>query len=198
MQTEDADQEETRGEALVAALGGRSVVFVGLMGAGKTAIGRKLSQMTGLPFADSDHEIETVSRMGIPELFERYGEEEFRALERRVIGRLLEKGPQVLSVGGGAFMSAETREAIAASGLSVWLKAELDVLMERVSKKQNRPLLKTANPRETMRQLMDVRHPVYALADITVKTRDEKREIIAREVLDALMAHLQSGRPGHE
>lgn len=171
------------------ALGGDSIVFVGLMGAGKTAIGRKVAQLLGLPFVDSDHEIQNVSRMTIAELFERYGEAEFRALERRVIGRLLEDGPQVLSIGGGAFLNEETRAAIAEHGISIWLKADLDVLMERVMKKQNRPLLKTPDPRETMRTLMEARYPVYAAADITVQTRDERREVIAAEVVEALARH---------
>ncbi|MGN6536373.1 MAG: shikimate kinase [Mesorhizobium sp.] len=171
-------------------LGPRSVVFVGLMGAGKTAIGRKVAGMLGLPFIDSDHEIESVSRMTIPDLFERYGEAEFRALEQRVIHRLLtENGPQVLSTGGGAFMNEQTREAIAEHGVSVWLKADLDLLMERVSKKQNRPLLKNDNPRAVLQRLMDVRYPVYATAEITVTTRDERKEVIAAEVVEALAGH---------
>lgn len=182
--------DEAHRTAFLDALGRRSIVLVGIMGAGKTAIGRKLAQLVGLPFVDSDLEIERVSRMGIPELFERYGEPEFRALERRVLGRILEDGPQVLSIGGGAFMSEETRDAIGAAGISVWLRAELDVLMERVAKKQNRPLLKTANPRETMRQLMDARYPVYAKANLTVQTRDEKRDVITGEVFDALASLL--------
>ncbi|TIV90209.1 MAG: shikimate kinase, partial [Mesorhizobium sp.] len=136
--------------------------FVGLMGAGKTAIGRKVATMLSLPFMDSDQEIESVSRMTVPELFERYGEPEFRALEQRVILRLLENGPQVLSTGGGAFMNAQTREAISAHGVSVWLKADLDLLMERVSKKQNRPLLKNPDPRAVLEKLMGERYPVYA------------------------------------
>ncbi|MFE0016814.1 shikimate kinase [Mesorhizobium sp. NPDC059054] len=181
-------QDESR-VALTERLGGRSIVFVGLMGAGKTAIGRKTAGMLGLNFIDSDQEIEDVSRMTIPELFERYGETEFRALEQRVILRLLEQGPQVLSTGGGAFMNAQTREAIAGHGISVWLKADLDLLMERVSKKQNRPLLKTPNPRATLRKLMDDRYPTYALADITVPTRDERKEVIAEEVIAALCGH---------
>ena len=159
---------------LLARLGSRSVVFVGLMGAGKTAIGRKVAGMLGLPFTDSDHEIETVSRMTIPDLFERYGEAEFRSLEQRVIVRVLESGPQVLSTGGGAFMNAQTREAIEAYGLSVWLKADVDTLLDRVSKKQNRPLLKNADPRAVLERLMLERNPVYALADVTVATRDER------------------------
>jgi shikimate kinase len=176
--------------ALLAVLGRRSVVFVGLMGAGKTAIGRKVAGTLGLPFIDSDHEIESVSRMTIPELFERYGEAEFRALEQRVILRLLENGPQVLSTGGGAFINAQTREAVQAHGVSMWLKADLDLLMERVSKKQNRPLLKNDNPRAVLARLMDERYPVYGLADITVLTRDERKEVIAAEAVDALSRHL--------
>ncbi len=173
-------------------LGTRSVVFVGLMGAGKTAIGRKVATALGLPFADSDHEIESVSRMTIPELFERYGETEFRALEQRVILRLLENGPQVLSTGGGAFMNAQTREAVAEHGVAVWLKADVDVLLDRVSKKQNRPLLKNADPRAVLEKLMLERYPVYALADVTVPTRDERKEVIASEVLDALGRHFSA------
>lgn len=189
-----ATRNETATDAagLVSRLGGRSIVFVGLMGAGKTAIGRKVASLLGLPFTDSDQEIETVSRMTIPDLFERYGEAEFRALEQRVILRVLENGPQILSTGGGAFMNEQTRGAIAGHALSIWLKAELDVLMERVSKKQNRPLLKTADPRATLRTLMDERYPVYALADITVPTRDERKEVIAGEVVEALTRHLSA------
>lgn len=181
--------EETVAEILTR-LGRRSVVFIGLMGAGKTAIGRKVAATLGLPFLDSDQEIEAVSRMSVPELFERYGEPEFRALEQRVIARLLDHGPQVLSTGGGAFMNAQTRDLVARSGVSVWLKAEIDVLMERVSKKQNRPLLKNPDPRGVMERLMAERYPVYGLADVTVSTRDEKKEVIAAEVVAALLTHL--------
>jgi shikimate kinase len=180
---------------LLARLGSRSIVFVGLMGAGKTAIGRKVATMLGLLFTDSDHEIESVSRMTIPDLFERYGEAEFRALEQRVIVRVLESGPQVLSTGGGAFMNTQTREAIAAYGLSVWLKADVDTLLDRVSKKQNRPLLKNADPRAVLEKLMAERNPVYALADVTVPTRDERKEVIASEVIEALGRHLASLAP---
>ena len=180
---------------LLARLGSRSVVFVGLMGAGKTAIGRKVAGMLGLPFIDSDHEIESVSRMTIPDLFERYGEAEFRSLEQRVIVRVLESGPQVLSTGGGAFMNAQTREAIEAYGLSVWLKADVDTLLDRVSKKQNRPLLKNADPRAVLERLMLERNPVYALADVTVATRDERKEVIAGEVIEAIGRHLESLAP---
>jgi shikimate kinase len=177
-------------QSVLEPLGGRSIVFVGLMGAGKTAIGRKVAEALHLPFVDSDHEIETVSRMTIPELFERYGEPEFRALEQRVIHRILEAGPKVLSTGGGAFMNALTRELIASHAVSVWLKAGIDVLFARVSKKQNRPLLKTANPRATLEALMNERYPIYAQASVTVPTREERKEVIVSEVLDALVAHL--------
>lgn len=188
-----APTEETVAD-LLAGLGSRSIVFVGLMGAGKTAIGRKVATVLDIPFIDSDHEIETVSRMTIPELFESYGETEFRALEQRVILRLLEKGPQVLSTGGGAFMNAQTREAIAQSGLSVWLKADVDTLLDRVSKKQNRPLLQNANPREVLERLMVERYPVYALATIAVPTRDERKEVITGEVVEAVGRHLAGER----
>ena len=179
-----------RNADILSRLGRRSIVFVGLMGAGKTAIGRKVATALGLPFTDGDHEIETVSRMTIPDLFDRYGEAEFRALEQRVILRILEGGPQVLSTGGGAFVNAQTREAIAERGVSVWLKADIDVLMERVSKKQNRPLLRTADPRAVLEKLMADRYPIYAEAHLTVPTRDERKEVIAAEVIDALGRHL--------
>ena len=189
MNAHPAGPPEERHAALLDRLGGRSIVFVGLMGAGKTAIGRKVATVLSLPFVDSDHEIESVSRMTIPDLFERYGETEFRALEQRVILRVLENGPQILSTGGGAFMNAQTREAIAGHGVSVWLKAELDLLMDRVSKKQNRPLLKNPDPRAVLERLMGERYPVYATADLTVPTRDERKEVIAAEVLEALCGH---------
>lgn len=171
-------------------LGKRSIVFVGLMGAGKTAIGRKLATMLSVPFIDSDHEIEQVSTMTIPELFEAYGEPEFRALEQRVILRLLEKGPQVLSTGGGAYMNADTRAAIADAAVSVWLKADIDLLMDRVSRKQNRPLLKDPNPRGVMERLIEQRYPIYADAALTVVTRDAGKDTIAQEVLQSIGTYL--------
>jgi len=180
-----------RADAIRNRLGNRVVVFVGLMGAGKTSIGRRVAQALGLPFIDSDHEIEAVSRMTIPELFARYGEPEFRALEQRVIERLLREGPAVVSTGGGAFMNALTRDAISEYGVSVWLKAGLDILMERVSKNQNRPLLRDPDPRGVMERLMAERYPVYAAADITVETRDVRREIITEETLRVLGNHLE-------
>lgn len=175
------------------ALGRRNLVFVGLMGAGKSAIGRLVAQMLEIPFVDSDHEIERVSRMTIPDLFETYGETEFRALEARVIKRLLKTGPRVVSTGGGAFMNDATRKLVLANGLSVWLKADLEVLWMRVCKRGTRPLLRTADPKQTLSDLLDRRYPVYRLADVTVQSRDEAREIIAAETIAAL-ARLDGGQ----
>jgi shikimate kinase len=177
------------GERAKAALGKRNLVLVGLMGAGKSAIGRIVAQQLGLPFIDTDTEIERVSRMTISELFAAYGEEEFRALETRVIKRLLRTGPRVVSTGGGAFINEKTRKQIERGGLSVWLSADIDVLWERVNKRDHRPLLKTENPKQTLQDLMDKRYPVYALADITVQSRDVRKEVIANEVLTSVIEH---------
>ncbi|WHO73976.1 shikimate kinase [Rhizobium sp. BT03] len=170
-----------------AALGSRNLILVGLMGAGKSAVGRIVASQLGIPFIDSDHEIERVSRMTIPELFAAYGEEEFRALETRVMKRLVRSGPRVVSTGGGAFINERTRRHIKKGGVSVWLKADLDVLWERVNKRDNRPLLKTENPRQTLEGLMNARYPIYAQADLTVLSRDVRKEIMADEVLQALI-----------
>ncbi len=169
-----------------AALGKRNLVFVGLMGAGKSAIGRMTAQMLGIPFVDSDHEIERVSRMTISELFAAYGEEEFRALEARVIKRLLNSGPRVVSTGGGAYINERTRRHIKRSGLSLWLNADLDTLWERVNKRDTRPLLKTENPKQTLENLMKIRYPIYAQADLSVLSRDVKKEVMVEEVLTAI------------
>jgi len=173
-------------------LGAHSIVFVGLMGAGKTAIGRRVAQVLGVGFTDSDHEIESVSRMSIPELFELYGEPEFRSLEERVVRRLLRNGPKVVSTGGGAFMSDAIRSAIGRRGISVWLKADVDLLMARVSRRQNRPLLKDADPRGVMQKLIDARYPVYALADLTVESQDVSKEEMVEKVIAALDRHLET------
>ncbi|GGE12468.1 MULTISPECIES: shikimate kinase [Rhizobium] len=170
-----------------AALGSRNLILVGLMGAGKSAVGRIVASQLAIPFVDSDLEIERVSRMTIPELFAAYGEEEFRALETRVMKRLLKSGPRVVSTGGGAFINERTRKHIKKGGLSVWLKADLDVLWERVNKRDTRPLLKTENPKQTLENLMNARYPIYAQADITVLSRDVRKEIMADEVLKAMI-----------
>lgn len=178
--------EPTAAECAKQVLGKRNLVLVGLMGAGKSAIGKLVASELAIPFIDSDHEIERVSRMTIPELFEKYGEPEFRKLENRVIKRLLRSGPRVLSTGGGAFMNADTRASIKSAGLSLWLDADLETLWERVLKRDNRPLLKTENPRQTLEDLMIARYPTYAEADLSVKSRDVKKEMVAAEVIAAV------------
>jgi shikimate kinase len=172
--------------AIVAALGSRSVVLVGMMGAGKSSIGRRLAGRLGIPFADADGEIEVAHRMTIPDIFSTYGEAYFRSGETRVIARLLESGPQVLATGGGAFMNADTRGAISHNGISVWLKAEFDVLMRRIKRRQDRPLLRTEDPGETLRVLMAERYPAYAQADITIQSREVPHEKIVDEIVGAL------------
>ncbi|KJF73148.1 MULTISPECIES: shikimate kinase [Rhizobium/Agrobacterium group] len=176
----------TLGEQARAKLAGRNVVFVGLMGAGKSAIGRMVAQHLKVSFIDTDVEIERVSRMTIAELFATYGEEEFRALETRVIKRLLRGGPKVISTGGGAFINDNTRRHITRGGVSLWLKADLEVLWERVNKRDHRPLLKTENPKATLAALMEKRYPIYAEADLTIESRDVRKEIIVTEVLAAI------------
>jgi shikimate kinase len=173
------------------ALGTRNLVLVGLMGAGKSAIGRLVAQALSVPFVDSDHEIERVSRMSISDLFAAYGEDEFRALEARVMKRLLKSGPRVVSTGGGAFINERTRKHIRRGGLTVWLKADLEVLWERVNKRDTRPLLKTENPRQTLENLMNARYPIYAQADLTVHSRDIKKEEVVEEVLAAIASTVE-------
>ncbi len=179
-----------------AALGKRNLVLVGLMGAGKSAIGRLTAGAMGIPFVDCDHEIERVSRMSIPDLFATYGEAEFRALERRVIKRLLKGGPRVVSTGGGAFMNEATRKAIKANSLSLWLSADLETLWERVLKRDNRPLLKTENPKKTLADLMEQRYPTYRQADLTVTSRDAKKEVIVEEVLTEIIKSKADDKDG--
>jgi shikimate kinase len=176
--------------AILAALGARSVVLVGMMGAGKSSIGRRLAVRLGIAFADADSEIETAHRMTIADIFSTYGEAYFRSGETRVIARLLEGGPQVLATGGGAFMNADTRGAIGANGISVWLKAEFEVLMRRIKRRQDRPLLKTEDPGETLRTLMTERYPVYAQADLTIQSREVPHEKIVDEIVGALADRL--------
>jgi shikimate kinase len=172
--------------ALMSALGNRSIVLVGMMGAGKSSIGRKLAQTLEIPFVDADAEIEAAAQMSIPDIFATHGEPYFRAGEARVIARLLDGGPQVLATGGGAFLREDTRRAIRAKGISVWLKADLDVLLRRVRRRSDRPLLKTENPTETLTALIAERYPVYAGADLTVLSRDVPHETIVVEILTAL------------
>jgi shikimate kinase len=169
------------------ALADRSIVMVGMMGCGKSAIGKRLANALELRFVDADDEIEKAAGMSINDIFAQLGEGHFRDGERRVIARLLTSGPQVLSTGGGAFMSEETRYHVERQGISVWLRAELPILMRRVMRRDNRPLLKTHNPEARMRELLDIRNPVYALADITVDSREVAHDVIVGEILTKLV-----------
>ena len=178
-----------------AALGPRSIVLVGMMGAGKTTLGRRVAQALDFPFADVDVEIEKAAGLTINEIFAKYGEPHFRDGERRVLSRLLGDGPQVLATGGGAFMNAETRAAIARSAVSVWIAADPDVLWARVRTKATRPLLQTADPEGTLRRLVAERYPVYAAADLTVNSRDVSKDVMAEEILAALDRHFAAAPP---
>jgi shikimate kinase len=169
-------------EALVA----RSIVLIGLMGAGKTAVGRRLANRLDLPFTDADTEIEIAAGQTVSEIFTEHGEPYFRQGESRVIARLLQGGPQVLATGGGAYMDARTRANIKARGISIWLKAELPVLLHRVRRRDNRPLLDSDDSDKVMRELMEKRYPIYAEADITVESRDVAHDLIVGDVVEAL------------
>jgi shikimate kinase len=176
--------------ALVAELGSRSIVLVGMMGAGKSSIGRRLATVLELAFVDADSEIELAAGMSIPEIFESKGEPYFRAGEARVIARLLEGGPQVLATGGGAFMNADTRALIRERGISVWLKADHDLLLRRIKRRNDRPMLKTDDPEARLKQLIEERYPVYAEADVTMHSREAPHEAIVAEIVHALAHRL--------
>jgi len=162
-----------------------------MMGAGKTTVGRRVASRLGRQFLDSDEEIEKAAQMSVPEIFEQRGEPEFRAGETRVIARVLKQQGVVLATGGGAFINAETRALVKAEAVSVWLRAEVDILFERVSRRSNRPLLKTANPRATLEKLIEERYPIYAEADVTVVSRDVPQDVVAGDVIDAVLAHFK-------
>ena len=168
------------------------IVLVGLMGAGKTSVGRRLAARVGVPFRDADEEIEKAAGCSIEDIFARFGEPAFRDGERKVIARLLGEGAQVLATGGGAFMDSETRDRVSRFGISVWLKADADELFRRVSRHSHRPLLKTANPKETLERLINQRYPIYAEADILVETRNESPDITVENVLRSLIDFVES------
>ncbi|PRX08971.1 shikimate kinase [Martelella mediterranea] len=193
---QDTGKPGLRQKAL-AGLAGRNLILVGLMGAGKSAIGKLVANALDLPYVDTDHEIEAAARMTIADLFVQYGEPEFRALETRVIERILTEGPAIVSTGGGAFVNPVNRALISQSGLSMWLKADLETLWDRVRRRQTRPLLKTENPKQTLKDLMDRRYPVYAEADMTVLSRNVRKETVTRDVLKALAA-LDGGKTSEE
>jgi shikimate kinase len=167
-------------------LGERPIVLVGLMGAGKTSVGRRLAEKLGVPFVDADHEIEAAAGKPIKEIFADHGEAYFREGERRVIQRLIGNGAQVLATGGGAYINEETRQRIQEHGISVWLRASLPLLMKRVAKRQDRPLLQADDPEAVMRALMEKRYPVYALADVAVESRDVQHGQMVNDVIRAL------------
>jgi|ERR1700688_1423279 shikimate kinase len=178
---------------IMAALGTRSIVLVGMMGAGKSTIGRRLSARLRLPFLDADSEIEAAAGMSIPDIFEIHGEPHFRDGEARVIARLLDSGPAVLATGGGAFMREDTRNRIGEKAVSLWLKADADIIMKRVKRRADRPLLQTADPAATVGRLIEEREPVYQHADITIWSRDVPHEKIVDECIEALHALLCGG-----
>jgi shikimate kinase len=186
-----SDPANTSPEAdVLSALGPRLIVLVGMMGAGKSTIGRRLAARLRLPFVDADVEIEAAAGMTIPEIFEIHGESHFRDGEARVIARLLESGPAVLATGGGSFMREETRQRIHDKAVSIWLKADADIIMRRVKRRADRPLLHTADPAATVNRLMTEREPIYEHADITIGSRDVPHEKIVEECLEALHRRL--------
>ena len=191
MNRPDAASRQARAEDLAERLAGKPLVLVGMMGAGKTTVGRRLAARLNRQFLDSDEEIEKAAQMSIPEIFEQRGEPEFRAGETRVIARVLKDEGIVLATGGGAFVNEETRALVKNEAISIWLKAEADILFERVSRRSNRPLLKTANPRATLEKLIEDRYPIYAEADVTVISRDVPQDVVAGDVIDAVLGFLK-------
>ena len=179
-------RRDARAASLVRRLNGRSIVLVGIMGSGKTSVGRRLAARLGLDFVDADAAIETAARMTIAEIFKRHGETFFRDREHHVIARLITEGQKVLATGGGAFMREDTRKKIGESGLSIWLKADHDVLMRRVRKRSNRPLLHTDDPEATMQKLIDERYPVYALANYTIHSGDGPHDLVVEHIMEEL------------
>ena len=182
--------------AILARLGDRSIVLIGMMGVGKSSIGRRLGSRLGVPFVDADTEIEQAAGMSIADIFTRHGEAAFRSGEARVIARLLNSGPQVLATGGGAVMNEATRALIKERGVSIWLSAELDLLLRRISKrKAERPMLQTNDPAATLRDLLTTRQPIYAQADIIVQSRDVPHDAVVTEIIEALTAFLGASPP---
>jgi shikimate kinase len=194
-----APASPTQEADITSALGKRSVVLVGMMGAGKSTIGRRLAARLGLRFLDADVEIEVAhAGMTIPEIFATHGEPYFRDGEARVIARLLDGGPAVIATGGGAFMRDDTRNRIREKAISLWLKADIDVIMKRVRRRADRPLLQTEDPVATVSRLLEAREPVYRTADLTIASRDVPHDRIVEECLDALRARLCAQNPSDQ
>lgn len=175
---------------LAESLGGRSIALVGLMGSGKTTVGRRLAAALGLPFRDADAEIETAAGRSVSDIFAELGEPEFRSGERRVIARLMAEGPLVLATGGGAYVDAETRGLLREKAITIWLKADLEVLARRVARRDTRPLLRGKDPLEVLSGQAEKRYPLYAEADIVVETPDSAHDLAVERILTALKAHL--------
>ncbi|ENN90116.1 shikimate kinase [Bartonella bovis m02] len=176
---------------LLSHLNQKALVFVGFMGSGKSIIGKHVATMLSLPFYDSDQEVEKTAQMTITQLFEMYGESKFRALEQQVILNIIKKGPLILATGGGAYMNEDIRKAIHQNGISIWLKADLHVLIERVLWGEGaRPLLQTTNPKETMQKLMEQRYPIYAQANLTINNHAEHCHIVAHNVIRSVERYL--------
>lgn len=187
-----SDRQDSAAE-LKASLGARSIVLVGMPGSGKSSVGRRLAQRLGLNFVDADAKIEEAANgMSITDIFAKHGEPEFRSLEARVIARLLEGGQTVIATGGGSFMNADTRQNIARRGVSIWLSAEIALLLERVKRKSNRPLLRGDDPESVLRRLLSEREPVYTQADITVISRDVPHEHVVESIIEALSEYLDT------
>lgn len=162
------------------------IILIGMMGVGKSTIGRRLAARLNLPFIDADEEIEAAAGMSIPEIFARYGEEGFRDGERRVISRLIDQGRKVIATGGGAFMNEQTRALILDRAIAVWLDADLDILVERVSRRDGRPLLEGKDPRTVLTQLAEIRNPVYSLAPIHIQSGEGPHEVTVEKIVEAL------------
>lgn len=181
----------SRSKSILTNLDGRSIVLLGMMGCGKSAIGKMLARRLGLEFKDADHEIEEAAGRSVAEIFEEYGEAEFRRVEARVIERVLAEGPVLLALGGGAFMSEDTRNIVKVSAVSIWLKASLDLLVERVGRKPGkRPLLANGNPRVIIKELLEKREPIYSLADLHVQSQGGTKSQMRELVLDTLDDYL--------
>lgn len=196
MTTKKTGTDDIETSDLLSLLAGRPVALVGMMGAGKTTVGRRLAARLGRKFIDSDTEIEKAAGMSIDDFFATHGEPEFRAGEARVIARILKEKNIILGTGGGAFINEDTRKLIEAEAISVWIKADFDILFARVSRRATRPLLKTDNPRETLKNLIDIRYPIYAKAAITITSKDVPHEKVAKEIAQQLLVHLR--KPGQK
>ena len=189
MLTSTSEKKESKKEDLLFA--NKPIILIGLMGAGKSSVGRLVAQKLNLKFFDADTEIEIAADCSIPEIFEKYGENSFRDCERRVINRLIKNKSCIIATGGGAFIDQETRDLIKRDGISIWLKANLETLVKRTSGRKNRPLLNTENPKEILSELMDLRYPIYQKANITVTTDTNKKNITCKKIISAIKQYYE-------